>query len=321
MRLTCVSIIKTFLLLTTVLFVSSCGDKEGAHATKTQIVAKVNGDEISIHQVNQQLARLGPLDEEKTKAATKQVLKRLIDLQLLEQKAKESKLDRDPQVLQAIEASRQQMLAQAYVQRKMLKAYVPTSEEIDNFYSAHPELFAQRRVFNLQELAVEDGRDHLQAIEQAVESNTNISAVAEWLKSQGHQFSLNANVRAAEQLPSKLLNELQSRKDGEMLTVVNGNSVNVLSIAASEQQSITKEKAIPVIEKYFENKNKKEEMQLQMKAIKEAATIELVGAFVDMELDDPSEDKTNTKSDKNELVQENHQDAVGSTLDKGLAGF
>lgn len=307
-------------LVMTLLLLSGCGSDEHNKKAKTQVVAKVNGDEISIHQVNQQLGSLGALDEEKKKAATKQILNRLIDMQLLEQKAIEFELDRNPQVLQAIEASRKQILAQAYIQKEMLKTSKPTQIQIDTFYDEHPELFAERKVFNLQEIAIDGASDNVASIDQAVEEKTNISEVAEWLKASGYQFSLNANVRAAEQLPSKLLDELKVLEDGQMLTVVNGKSVNVISIAASQVMPVSKDKAIPVIEKYFQNKNKKEELKKQMSAIKQAANIEYVGAFADMQNETVEQEQQEIDA-TNTTPVEVDSNADASNLDKALEGF
>lgn len=284
----------------------------------TQVVAKVNGDEISIHQVNFGLSQLGKLDEAQTEMASKKVLEKLIDLQLLEQKAIEAKLDRDPNVMQALEASKKKMLAQAYIQKEIANIPKPTTKDIDSFYESHPELFSKRHVFNLQELAIGNGSEQVQAIESVVESKTNISEVAEWLKQEGYQFSLNANVRAAEQLPSKLLEELKNRQVGDMITVVNGKSVNVINIAALEQQPISKDKAKPIIEKYFVNKRKKEKVKSRMDAIKQAADIQYVGVFAEKPLNDQESISQEASQSGDALMNDQPEQ---SDLDKGLAGF
>ena len=82
-----------------------CGKKDEGGKKRTQIVAKVNGDEISVHQLNFQLSRVGQIPQEQTKQVSKQVLDRLVEQQLLTQKAIEAKLDRDPQVLQVLEGA------------------------------------------------------------------------------------------------------------------------------------------------------------------------------------------------------------------------
>ena len=303
---------------------SACGSKDGEEQVKkTQVVAQVNGDEISIHQVNQRLSRLGALDEEQTQTASKQILRRLVDMQLLKQKAIDAELDRNPQVLQAIEASKTEILAQAYIQNKMLKNLKPSADEIKVFYDEHPELFSDRRIFNLQELAIKNAGGQLGSIEEAVSEKANISQVAEWLKEKGMQFSLNANVRAAEQLPSKLLAALKSHTDGDMITVVNGESVNVISIAASEKQSVSLEKATPLIEKYYENKRRKDDMQKQMDVIKNESAIKYIGMFAEMNTEEPlADDKVNEEAGMEALdAKVEDKDGSQSSLEKGLAGF
>lgn len=325
-----VTLNRWLVLLIVTALVSACGDKEetGSAKENTQVVAKVNGEEISIHQVNLMLNRLGPLNEEQSKAAAKQVLAKLVDLQLLKQKAIEAKLDRDPTVLQTIEATKSQILAQAYVEREMSKATKATASEMDVFYDEHPELFKERRIFNIQELAVEASSEKLPEFEQVIATKKNIAEIAQWLKSNGYKFALNANVRAAEQLPLTVLVKLQKLNNGDIVAIPNGQSINIVSVAASQSQPISKEKATPLIEQYFANKSKKEEVELQMAALKKAANIEFVGLFSDMQLEQDSTKEIKT-ADKKEMLdatvsKENASvkgDEDQSTLDKGLAGF
>jgi EpsD family peptidyl-prolyl cis-trans isomerase len=307
------------------LILSACGnDKEAGNKPSSQVVAKVNGDEISIHQVNLMLNRLGPLTEEESKAAANKILAKLVDLQLLKQKAIEAKLDRDPTVVQTIEATKNQILAQAYIEREMAKATKASAAEIDTFYDEHPELFKERRVFNLQELAIEDSLDKLPEFEQLIVEKQNISEIAQWLKSNNYKFALNANVRAAEQLPTVILDKLQKLNNGDIIAVPNGQAVNIVSVAASQSQPISKEKAIPVIENYFMNKNKKEAVELEMAALKKAAEIEFIGSFSDMELESgitPEDGNKESIVPQSEANMPVDKGAEQSNLDKGLAGF
>jgi EpsD family peptidyl-prolyl cis-trans isomerase len=319
------SLNKWLLPLIVSLLLTACGDeKETGKKPSSQVVAKVNGDEISIHQVNLMLNRLGPLTEEESKAAANKILAKLVDLQLLKQKAIENKLDRDPTVVQTIEATKNQILAQAYIEREMAKVSKASAAEVDVFYDEHPELFKERKVFNLQELAIEDSLDKLPEFEQLIAEKKNIGEIAQWLKNNNYKFALNANVRAAEQLPSAILEKLQTLNNGDIFAVPNGQSVNIVSVAASQSQPITKEKATPVIENYFMNKNKKEAVELQMTSLKNAANIEFTGPFSDMELDSGSKLEVDAKAPleiqpKANAPMENNEEK--SSLDKGLAGF
>ena len=306
-----------------------CGKKEAKEESKadSQVVAKVNGDEISIHQVNFQLGRMGQLTEGQGKEAAKQILARLVDQQLLKQKAIEAKLDRDPRVLQALESSKDQILAQAYLEQEMQKVAKPSATEVDAFYNEHPELFQDRRVFNLQELSVEAGKDKVAEIEQAVNSKNNITEIAEWLKSNNYKFGASANVRTAEQLPSAVLSKLQSMQNGESVVLSTERSTNILLMVASQSQPITKEKAIPVIEQYFLNQNRNKLAKAQIESLTKAAKIEYVGPFADMKPDAEANANQPAKKDFASASETSGKgkpiaaEANKSDLAKGLAGL
>jgi len=262
-----------------------CGKKSEETKAGSQVIAKVNGQELSIHQLNFQMSRMGQLSEDQAKLVAKKVLTGLVDQELFAQKSIDAKLDRDPQVLQAMENSKREILAQAYLQRQLQNAKKPTDTEIADFYEKHPELFEKRRVFKLQELAVLATPDQLSAIEGYVASAKNIGDVATWLKSNNYQFSVNGSVRAAEQLSMDLLPKLMRMKDGEMIVLPEAKSINIILMAASEEQAYNREKATPIIEQYFLNQRKKEIAEQEVKRLRSEAKIEYLGPFADAKQD------------------------------------
>src|SRR5205807_8952586 len=108
--------LRSSLLLALVVARWSCG-KADVKKAPGQVVAKVNGDEISVHQINNAIARSNDIAPDEAKQAAVQTLERIIDQELLVQKALKNKLDRDPKVMKAIEDAKRQILAQAYVER------------------------------------------------------------------------------------------------------------------------------------------------------------------------------------------------------------
>lgn len=139
-------------LAAALLALAGCGPRGG---TATQTAAKVGKGEITVHQINFILQQQRGLRPEQADAASRQVLDRLIDQELAVQKADALDLDRDPRVLQSLEAARREVLARAYADKVAEGAAKPTAEEIARYYADKPELFSQRRIYSLQELTVQ----------------------------------------------------------------------------------------------------------------------------------------------------------------------
>ena len=108
----------------------------------------MNKEEITVHQINFVLAQQRALAPEQAASASRQVLERLIDQELALQKAADQKIDRDPRVVQQLEAARREIIARAYLEKIAAGAPKPTPQEIKAYYDAHPALFSDRRVYS-----------------------------------------------------------------------------------------------------------------------------------------------------------------------------
>jgi hypothetical protein len=236
-------------------------------------------------------------------------------------------------ILQALALSKDQLLAQAYLQKTLEKVPKASTNEIDVFYKEHPELFENRRIFRLQELVVNISKDKFAETSESLK-NKSIDEVASWLKDKKYSFSVNSNVKAAEEIPMELLNRLQVLKDGAILLVPNDKTFNILQVVASQTQPISRAKATPIIEQYFFNQNKNNLAKKEMIALNEKAKIEFVGAFSDMKKADliktnefkakaipKNEDKSETNSADVAKDKKSKVDVNSSSINKGLSGL
>jgi len=262
------------------LAVAACG-KSGESKKETQVAVKVNGAEVTVHQVNFAMSRLGAVNEAQAKQAQKQVLNSLVDQQLLTQKAVEQKLERDPQVVLAIEAAKSQILAQAYMERTLSGIAKPTTAEVKDYYARHPDLFEKRRVFRFQELVVGVKPDHAEAVKAQLAAAKNMEEFAAWLKSQNIQFTGGAVVKTAEQLPLELLPKLNEMKDGQTLAIPTPNNLQIIQLVASQAQPVNEAQATPAIERFLMNQKRNEMAKAELKKLRDAAKIEYMGAFAD----------------------------------------
>src|SRR5882757_1096990 len=131
-------------IIAAALLLAGCGDKKDKDKPASQTAAKVNKEEITVHQINFVLQQQRGLAPEQAASASKVALERLIDQEVALQKAQEQKLDRDPRVVQQLEAARREVIARAYVDKIAAGAPKPSAAEIKAYYGAHPALFSER---------------------------------------------------------------------------------------------------------------------------------------------------------------------------------
>ena len=263
---------------TAALFVG-CGEKKDKAASQT--AAKVGKDEITVHQINFVLQQQRNLRPEQTDAATRQILDRLIEQQLALQKVDELKLDRDPRVVQQLEAARREILARAYIEKVGEAAPKPTAEEIKKYFDDKPELFRERRVYSIQEIAIEARPDQVQELRSKLGEAKSINEFVDYLKATGLRFSGNQAVRAAEQLPFNTLEAIAKMKDGQAMVVPSPTGATVIVLAGSRMQPATEEQSRPAIEQFLLNERKRKLVEDDMKAMRAAAKVEFVGKFAE----------------------------------------
>ena len=265
-------------------FLAACGDKSesGGEAKATQAAARVNGDEITVHQINQILQRQQGITPDQTDAASQRILEGLIDQQLAVAKAEEQKLDRDPQIVQALDAARRNILARAYLERTAnAVAATPTPEEIRKYYDEKPALFSQRKIYALQEFTVAAKPEEYQPLVKALQATKSPQEFAEVMKASGVKFTANQVTQAAENLPMALIDQLAKVSDGQALYVTAQDGFKAVLVVASREQPVNFEQAKPVIEQYLLTERRREAAQKEVKTLREAAKIEYLGKFAD----------------------------------------
>lgn len=300
--------------------IAGCGGEEKEAAT--QVAARVNREEISIHQINNVLARTGKVAPEQAKAAGQRILEELVDQELLVQRALEDKLDREPRVMQAIEATRRDLLARAYLD-KVTRTTQSTAEEIRDFYGKHPELFSERRIYQFQELAIQPSQpDFLSGLRQRMSEAKSLEDVVGWLKAENIPFSVNTGTKAAEQLPLELLPQFHRMRDGQIGVIPAArDSVMVVQLVASRDMPMDEKAATPVIEQFLNNQRRKAAAEQEVKRLRETARIEYLGEFAAARSDGNTGAVPDAQPDVKPEPGAAEVKADKAYLDKGISGL
>ncbi|MBI3432285.1 MAG: peptidyl-prolyl cis-trans isomerase, EpsD family [Hydrogenophilales bacterium] len=275
---------KLYLPLLIVALVAGCGDKKDGSAEEkkpTQVAAKVNGTELTVSQVNFALQRIPNLDKDQSKAASLQVVRNLVDQEVLAQKAQSEKLDRDPAVVQALDAARRQIMAEAYMSRKLGTSAEPTDAEVTDYFNKHPELFTKRKIYRLQEIAIKAPKEKQEAIRKQLADSKTLNDFGVWLKAEKYPVQASQGVKPAEQLPQAILPKLAEMPDGQAMIVNTPEGLLVIVLADSQVQPVTLEQAKPAIARLLQNEARQKAAKAELDKLKAAAKIEYVGEFAD----------------------------------------
>lgn len=245
----------------------------------SQVAARVNKGEITIHQVNHALQSQRSLRADQAELQQSRILERLIEQQLAVQKAEALKIDREPRVVQQIEAARAEIIARAYFDKIAEGVAKPSPEEVTSYYSENPALFRERRIYQLQEIAIQAQPAQLEAIRRQVEANKPMDDLLIYLRSNGINYNTNQVVRAAEQVPLTNLATLSKLRDGQSMMVASSTGAQVIALVESRLQPIDEERARPAIEQFMVNDRKRRVVADDVKALRASATIDYVGKF------------------------------------------
>ena len=130
------------------LVLSGCEKKVGG-----QVVAVVNGQEITQQELNAELngQQLPQGAERKTVMA--QLLQRIVDRKLLVSKAKEQGLDKSPAYLAQIQRAQDAVLIDMLASNVAKGVPVPDAAAATQFMAKNPSMFAERKRYQLDQLS------------------------------------------------------------------------------------------------------------------------------------------------------------------------
>lgn len=260
------------------LVLSACGESASKKAV-TQVAAKVNGEEISIHQINVVMSHLQPTVSGSPEQLRRNVLDKLIDQQVLYGQAVEKKLDRDPRVMMLIDAAKREIVAQAYMDTLVQSQSKVGLSEVHEYYLANPALFSRRKIYTLEEISFPANPEVQESLSRMVEEGKGMEEIGKYLTGKGIDFKIARGVRAAEQIPLDLLPSLVLVADGKLAVIESGKQHYVMHVVSSQAAPIDEARARQNIEIFLSNQQTQRMATQELKRLKANARIEYLGDF------------------------------------------
>ena len=204
------------------------------------------------------------------------IVEQFVDQQLLLQKALENKLDQEPNVILALEQTRRQVLAQAYLERVSGGGPAPDEDEIKAYYRKHPELFAQRRIYRLQQIVVSKSLPfpELQAMTHSAMATPQL---IQRLQDRKSLVGVETSLSPAEKISTEILPKLHVMKKGGRLAWETPEHHVVVVMLNGTVQPFTEAEAAPLIKGFLFNEKRKARGQEELARLRQSATIQWLG--------------------------------------------
>jgi len=210
-----------------------------------QVVAIVNGEEITLPELNAEIQELNVPESVDKNIVRQRVLQRLIDRRLLVQAAKEAGVDRDPAYLTQERRMQEQLLVSMYGRKAMDTIKVPDTAAVDRWIAAHPAMFSDRKRLRLNQIGFAAPQDQAaqQRLEAAFKDIHTLDGIAAKLTELGIQFQRGQGALDSATMRPEALRQLLALPAGEPFVVPSGGRVVVSTIAGIDSVAVPTEQA------------------------------------------------------------------------------
>lgn len=259
---------------------SGCDSKTSIN-NHSQVLAKVNGDEITVHQVNAELQRIKmPLSN--PEALSRKVLESLIDRQLLVQEAIKLNLDHTPEVVELVEVAKAQIYAQAYLMRKVASIPPAKEDEVTKFMVEHPEVFSERKVLSTTDIIFSNDPSKVD-YDTLQTKISNLDELKALLISHQIHFDMLQEQIPSESMPKQALAMINQIKAGDLLFMHDDNNkVIVRSVNSIVDAPLENNQLMEMATKIVSERKRQQFISDELSRLKKLAKIDRAdGLFKD----------------------------------------
>jgi len=196
-----------------VLALSAC-DRDAPKAPTGQVVASVGGREITRRELQTEMTGLTAATPAIQKEQQKAALQRLVQRAILVNAAKEQGIDKDPAFALLAQRATDAVIVQMLERKVVASVPAPSNEEVAQFIQTNPDMFAQRRLFDVEQIRMPLTSDP--KIIKQLEPLKTMDEVAAFLTKQNISFQRGANVMDARGQDPKLLKAIIALPPGEV---------------------------------------------------------------------------------------------------------
>jgi peptidyl-prolyl cis-trans isomerase C len=204
---------------------------------KGQVLAIVNGEDITVQQLEAELVDIPIPDSVNRKQLTRTLLEGLIDRQLQVEEARRLKLDTTPEFRSLLKRNEENLLAGLLGKKLGEGVPMPADEDIRNYIANNPLQFARRQRITLDQLSFTPPKDQrkLAPLAQA----HSLEAAAAMLRSMGIAATRSQGSLDTGQTAPDVAAQIDRAPPGEPILLPQGDRLAIGVVTAREPIVLT----------------------------------------------------------------------------------
>jgi EpsD family peptidyl-prolyl cis-trans isomerase len=230
-----------------------------------QVVAVVEGQEITLRDLNAELAGLNVTDPKLRKAAQDEALRKIIGRKILAKAAQDQGIDKTADFALERQRADESLLAEALEQKLAAGVPAPTREEVEHYVSDNPDLFDQRKIMTVDQIRIVKPSDPARLQELApLNTMPEIKVLLEREHTQYQEGTTQLDTAA---LGPDVSAKILKLPPNEVFVVPSGGYALINQIQSTVIQPLKGDQAISLATAYLRRKHVDDALQLSVRAL------------------------------------------------------
>ena len=211
------------------LALSGCG--KGGKEPTGQVVASIDGDEITVIDLRNEMGDFKAPDPKTRLAAERAALDQIITRKLLAAAAEKQKIDKTPEFAQQEARLHETLLVRTWQDKLVKNVPPPSKEEVDRFIAEHPDLYANHKVLVLDQVLFPRPNDP--AFGEALRPLKSMPEVVQLLQSRGIPYRTGSDQMDLLRVQPEISQQIMKLPPNELFVLPAGNMLSVNGIRES----------------------------------------------------------------------------------------
>ncbi len=237
-----------------------------------QVVATVDGKEITNLQLKAELGGFGSRDPAVMKAAQQQALQQIILRELMANAARQDKLDKTSDFTIQVDRGSETLLSQLYQRKLAAKVTQPTKADAEAFVASRPAMFANRKVLFVDQVIAGPNK----IAPERLRPLKTLDSVRSLLDAEAVQYQQNAVVIDTLSADPRLVAGINMLPPGEIFVIPQNGSLLFNQVASTRSVPFTGDMATSYAMNALRQQRAGESVSKQIDAMRKAAEPKIV---------------------------------------------